>query len=318
MDHYDRFSLNFSTLSDSKASNISFVQDLNSASSLSWAEDEVENLATLRVDHCLCLLDEYLLNGCSKPENEKCFDVSEADQWRELITQFRLYDLLNDTKRMPQNEELQKYPVQKKLEIQGHRSFVHSLPTSKQSRPPTGSTITRTPRVQSAFPPKTSGLSANTVRRGGTRSGYANQRLPPVNCIAVGNCLNNVNNDRHSEEVPDTRVFTPFRRAKQPPLAVGQFEGDVESVLPPINNARNPVRIKVKPKISNVNTPVQSKKSAVYSSSKRQVKSHSDVHPPTFHNSKVDLEVSVIGTSFDPIVRPLRMKVRSNATANLH
>ena len=48
----------------------------------------MENLATLGVSRCLYLLDEYLWSGCSKPENDKCFDVSEADQWRELVTEF--------------------------------------------------------------------------------------------------------------------------------------------------------------------------------------------------------------------------------------
>ena len=53
---------------------------------------EVENLATLGVSRCLCLLDEYLWSGFSRPENEKCFDVSEANQWRELITEFGYLD----------------------------------------------------------------------------------------------------------------------------------------------------------------------------------------------------------------------------------
>lgn len=159
-------------------------------------------------------------------------------------------------------------------------------------------------------------MSANPVRRGGSRSGYANQRIPsPIHFRIQGETS-------HHEEaatvVSNSRSFTPFRRSK--PLVDGQFESSEDSVLPPLTNAKNAVRAKAKPRISNVQTSVQSQKWMNGGSAKRQP---SGVHrklpplrvnPPTFHNSKHDVEVSVVGTSFDPIVRPIRMKVRSNTT----
>ena len=35
-------------------------------------------------------------------------------------------------------------------------------------------------------------------------------------------------------------------------------------------------------------------------------------NPPSFHNSKHEIQVSVIGTSFDPVVRPIRLRFRAN------
>lgn len=314
MDRQDFVPLDFSLLSDSKESTMSFVQDLNSASTLSWAEDEVENLATLGVSHCLYLLDDYLWSGYSKPENSKCFDISEADQWRNLITEFGLFDLLNCTRRTSTNEHFQLNPSQKALEIHGQRSLVHTLPAFKPNRPPTATV--RTPRVRSAYL-KTSTMSANPVRRGGSRSGNVNQRMPsPIHFKLQDD---NSHNQEAAITVSNSRSFTPFRRAnQQPPLLDGQFENNEDSILPPVNNVRNAVRNKTKPRIPNVQTSspkwVSSNSAKRQTSGVRRIMPPLKANPPTFHNSKHDVEVSVIGTSFDPIVRPIRMKVRSNAT----
>lgn len=112
--------LNLNSLNESVASSMSNTfqdlysySNLNSASSLSWADDvslvtctlttehlylylankpdffsqEVENYATMKVQHYLDNLEEYLLTG--NPPEEKCFNQSEAQQWLQLVVHFK-------------------------------------------------------------------------------------------------------------------------------------------------------------------------------------------------------------------------------------
>lgn len=48
---------------------------------------EVENFATMKVQDYFDSLDEYLLTG--REPAERCFEHSEAEQWRDLVTVFR-------------------------------------------------------------------------------------------------------------------------------------------------------------------------------------------------------------------------------------
>lgn len=109
----DGLGLNLAWLNDSVSSSLSNTfqdvnsnSNLNSASSLSWAEDvsvqslhvnarynfssftqEVENHATFKVQQCLDTLEEYLLTGYNN--NQKSFDLAEASLWRDLVTKFK-------------------------------------------------------------------------------------------------------------------------------------------------------------------------------------------------------------------------------------
>ena len=48
----------------------------------------MENSATLRVSQCLDELEKYLTGGDLEPGLQKCFDLEEAAQWRELTVEF--------------------------------------------------------------------------------------------------------------------------------------------------------------------------------------------------------------------------------------
>ena len=49
---------------------------------------EVENYATVKVQHCLDDLEDYLLTG-RHSSGDRCFDIQEANQWRGLIIEFK-------------------------------------------------------------------------------------------------------------------------------------------------------------------------------------------------------------------------------------
>ena len=48
---------------------------------------EVENYATMKVQHYLDNLEDFLHTG--DPPSEKCFNQSEAEQWKQLVNQFK-------------------------------------------------------------------------------------------------------------------------------------------------------------------------------------------------------------------------------------
>ena len=161
-------------------------------------------------------------------------------------------------------------------------------------------------------------MSANPVRQGGSRSSHNNQRMPSPNCFSIPD---KTHNQEDTIPVSSSKGFISFRKSnQQPPLIDSQFENSEVSVLPPIPTIRTAVRTKVKPRISTVSTSVQSQKRVSGGSAKRQTSGirrmipPAKANPPTFHNSKQDVEVSIIGTSFDPILRPIRIKTRPNAT----
>lgn len=112
MDHYG---LDLHSLNDSLNSGTSVAMELNSngnmnsASSLSWADDvspsfaffnvlvtdrfyccqkEVENYATSKVQDCLEDLENYLVTG-RLSGGDKSFDLKEGRQWRELVSRFK-------------------------------------------------------------------------------------------------------------------------------------------------------------------------------------------------------------------------------------
>lgn len=270
--------LNLNSLNDSLASSMT-VRDmysnsnLNSASSLSWADDEVENYATMKVQHYLDKLEDFLHTG--DPPSERCFNQSEAEQWKSLVDHFKLHNLLKESQRRVNEEQLRMNPIKKGLEIHGH-SFVSLPPNNKYgiSNTTMGYSHFQTPRIRSAYPVKREAhpiriRSAHPMKspplptiglRPSTRSGNANERSyrsrsPSKNLDYMKILDDTARLSIHKnmiltpDEVPafshktasPNKGYTPLKRVKLQPSALPRFteNGPQATNLPPLAEAKN-------------------------------------------------------------------------------
>jgi len=329
---------------DSRTSTMSTVQDLNSASSLSWADDEVENMATLQVHQFLNQLDDYLSSGTIP--SRTCFNLAEAEQWREMIESLKLTKKFKESRKFHTiPDEIHQDQKMKKLEITGY-SLVQVAPVRYGSQQSNADLVTH--RARSAYPPKASSSMKPTAsaRMSATRSSYGNSRLHSSKTKDIHSILNDTArlslHRESTKNLPQVNPSTGLKRMKLQPNSIPKLEAMYESGLPPLTGSppksRVPFRNQTASQINNPHKsamayhPKQPSEDDHFVQKPTSAALHRN-HPtnkfgllyrnmyanghhinPQYRNDLSDIEVGVVGTSFDPIVRPIRI---TNKISNL-